>query len=103
VSVYDASGTRVLRRTTNSYGTAMTVYTFGLEEHTYFNTGARKGDLYYYSLGGRLLGSLDNTGKTIFYLTDSLGNVLETCCSRSNAKLCCLALRASPSLAARKK
>jgi len=44
--------------------------------HTYFNAGSHKGDLYYYSLGGRLLGSLDNTGKTIFYLTDALDSVL---------------------------
>ncbi len=54
----------------------MTVYAFGLEEHNYFNTGGHKGDLYYYSLGGRLLGALDNSGKTTFYLTDTLGSVL---------------------------
>ncbi len=42
----------------------MTVYAFGLEEHSYFNTGGHKSDLSYYSLGGRLLGALDNTGKT---------------------------------------
>ncbi len=76
LSVYDASGTRVLRRTTTSSGTTMTVYAFGLEEHSYFNTGGHKGDLYYYSLGGRLLGALDNTGKTTFYLSDALGSVL---------------------------
>jgi hypothetical protein len=28
----------------------MTVYAFGLEEHSYFNGGAHKGDLYYYML-----------------------------------------------------
>jgi hypothetical protein len=38
----------------------MTVYAFGLEEHSYFNAGGHKGDLYYYNLGGRLQGSLDN-------------------------------------------
>ncbi len=54
----------------------MTVYAFGLEEHSYFNTGGHKGDLYYYTLGGRLLGALDNSGKTTFYLTDALGSVL---------------------------
>jgi hypothetical protein len=54
----------------------MTVYAFGLEEHSYFNSGGHKGDLYYYSLGGRLLGALDNTGKTTFYLSDALGSVL---------------------------
>jgi uncharacterized protein RhaS with RHS repeats len=63
LDVYDASGSRVLRRTTTSNGTTMTVYAFGLEEHTYFNAGAHKADLYNYNLGG-LLGSLDNTGKT---------------------------------------
>jgi len=79
LSVYDASGTRVLRRTTTSSGTTTTVYAFGLEEHTYFNAGANKSDLYYYSLGDRGLGSLDNNSKTTFYLTDALGSVLETC------------------------
>ncbi len=74
--VYDALGNRVLRRTTNSSGTTMTVYAFGLEEHSYFNSGGHKGDLYYYTLGGRLLGALDNSGKTTFYLSDALGSVL---------------------------
>ncbi len=74
--VYDASGTRVLRRTTNSSGTTMTVYAFGLEEHNYYNAGGHRADLYYYSLGGRLLGARDNNGKTTFYLTDALGSVL---------------------------
>ncbi len=46
----------------------MTVYAFGLEVHSYFNAGGHKSDLYYYSLGGRLLGTLDNTGKTTFYI-----------------------------------
>lgn len=43
--VYDASGTRMLRRTTTSSGTTMTVYAFGQEEHTYFNAGGHKGRL----------------------------------------------------------
>jgi hypothetical protein len=38
--VYDASGNRVLRRTTTSSGTTMTAHAFGLEEHSYFNAGA---------------------------------------------------------------
>jgi YD repeat-containing protein len=38
--VYDVSGTRVLRRTTTSSGTTMTVYAFGLEEHSYYNGGS---------------------------------------------------------------
>ena len=41
--VYDASGTRVLRRTTSSSGTTMTVYAFGLEEHNYWNIGTQMG------------------------------------------------------------
>jgi hypothetical protein len=65
----------------------MTVYAFGLGEHNYTSTGSHSGDLYYYNLEGRLLGSLDNNDKTTFYLTDPLGSVLETCDNRSNAKL----------------
>ena len=54
-----------MRRTTTSSGTTTTVYAFGLEEHTYFNAGANKSDLYYYSLGDRGLGSLDNNSKIV--------------------------------------
>jgi hypothetical protein len=50
--VYDASGNRVLRRTTSSSGTSMTVYAFGLEEHSHTSTGGHGSDLYYYSLAG---------------------------------------------------
>ena len=35
----------------------MRVYAFGLEEHTYAAKGRHTSDLYYYALGGRLLGS----------------------------------------------
>ncbi len=49
-----------------------------MEEHSYFNSGGHKSDLYYYTLGGRLLGALDNSGKTTFYLTDALGSVLSS-------------------------
>jgi hypothetical protein len=49
--IYDASGNRVLRRTTTSSGTTMTVYAFGLEEHSYLSGGGHTGDLYYYTLG----------------------------------------------------
>ncbi|MGZ3617114.1 MAG: hypothetical protein ACXWOL_09770 [Ktedonobacteraceae bacterium] len=61
--VYDTSGNRVLRRTTNSNGTTMTVYAFGLEEHTYTSNGSHTSDLYYYSVGRRLIGSLDNPSR----------------------------------------
>ncbi len=53
----------------------MTVYAFGLEEHSYGGAGVHKGDLYYYSVGSRLLGASDGTNTT-FYLTDTLGSVL---------------------------
>ncbi len=75
--VYDASGTRVLRRTTTGSGTTMRVYAFGLEQHTYTANGSHTSDLYYYSLAGKLLGNLDSSSTTTgFYLTDSLGSVL---------------------------
>ena len=72
---YDASGNLVLRRSTSGGTTTMTVYAFGLEEHLYSGTGTNQGNTYYYSLGGRLLGSLDANG-TVFYMTDTLGSVL---------------------------
>jgi RHS repeat-associated protein len=54
----------------------MTVYAFGLEEHTYTSNGTHSGDLYYYTLAGRLLGTLDGSGNTVFDLTDTLGSVM---------------------------
>jgi len=75
--VYDGSDNRVLRRTTNGSGTTMKVYAFGLEQHTYAANGSHTSDLYYYSLGSKLLGYLDtSTNTTGFYLTDTLGSVL---------------------------
>ncbi len=73
--LYDGAGNRVLRRFTNSNGTTMIVYAFGLEEHNYSGAGAHQNDTYYYSLGGRQLGALDGNGTT-FYLTDTLGSIL---------------------------
>jgi RHS repeat-associated protein len=77
---YDASGNRVLLRSTTSSGTSITTYAFGLEEHLYGATGINTGNTYYYSLGGRLIGAL--TGITTltpqFFLTDALGSVLAT-------------------------
>ncbi len=75
--IYDASGTRVLRRSVTSSGTTMTVYAFGLEEHRYGGAGVHQSDLYYYTVGGRLLGASDGTNTT-FYLTDTLGSVLSS-------------------------
>jgi RHS repeat-associated protein len=73
--VYDSGGSRVLRRSTNSSSTTLTVYAFGLEEHSYSSSGSNTGNTYYYGLVGRLIGEL--TGSTTnFFLTDSLGSVL---------------------------
>ncbi|HLZ57195.1 MAG TPA: RHS repeat-associated core domain-containing protein, partial [Ktedonosporobacter sp.] len=77
--VYDANGNRALRRSTSgpsgSPTTTLTTYAFGLEEHTYTGAGVSTGNLYYYFLGGRLIGSFDGTN-TIFYLTDMLGSIV---------------------------
>jgi RHS repeat-associated protein len=83
--VYDASGNRVLRRSTSS-GTTMTVYAFGLEEHLYSGSGVHQvnGDTYYYSLGGMLVGESTGTNTNMF-LTDALGSVLETISATANS------------------
>jgi len=82
--VYDASGERVLRRSTSSGNTTMTVYAFGLEEHLYSGTGVNQGNTYYYTLGGLLIGKFDGTN-TNMYLTDALGSVLETISAAPNS------------------
>lgn len=76
---YDASGNRVLLRSTTS-STTITTYPFGLEEHTYGNAGANKSNTYYYTLDNRLIGELTGTTtlSTQFFLTDTLGSVLAT-------------------------
>ncbi len=77
--MYDASGNRVLQRSTTGSGasnTTITVYAFGLEDHVYNGSGTLTGSKYYYSLGGRLLGKANNSGAMTFYLTDALGSVL---------------------------
>jgi RHS repeat-associated protein len=71
--VYDASGQRVLQRST----TSNTVYAFGLEEHVYDGSGNHQSDTYYYTLNKRLIGALTG-GNIQFYLTDTLGSVLST-------------------------
>jgi RHS repeat-associated protein len=88
--LYDASGNRVLRRSTsttsgNNPATAastITVYAFGLEEHVYSYSGSgstatNTGNTYYYSVGGRLIGTWNGTN-TNFLLTDLLGSVVAT-------------------------
>lgn len=89
---YDASGQRVLQRSTTS-STSLTIYAFGLEEHIYDGSGTHLSDTFYYSLGSgksdnqeetsgytqnrRLFGVLTSSG-TQFYLTDTLGSVVST-------------------------
>jgi RHS repeat-associated protein len=75
--VYDASGSRVLRRSTVAGSTTMTVSAFGLEEHLYSGAGVNQGNTYSYSLAGRLVG--ESTGSsTNLFLTDALGSVITT-------------------------
>ncbi len=82
--MYDANGERVLRRSTTSSGTTLTVCAFGLEEHQYSGSGTNQSNLYYYSLGGRLIGALDSSGTT-FYLTDALGSLLASFSNTANS------------------
>ena len=58
---YDVGGQRVLKRSTTSSGTSLTVYAFGLEEHVYDASGTNTGNTYYYTLDGRLVGKSDGT------------------------------------------
>ena len=81
--LYDASGKRVLRRSTSSGTTSMTVYAFGLEEHRYSGSGANQGNTYYYMLGSLLVGEFDGTNTNMF-LTDTLGSVIETISATAN-------------------
>jgi len=80
--IYDASGERVLRRSTSAGSTNMTVYAFGLEEHRYSGSGGNQGNTYYYSLGGLLIGEFDGTN---MFLTDALGSVIETISATANS------------------
>ncbi len=82
--IYDASGERVLRRSTSAGSTSMTVYAFGLEEHLYSGSGVHQSDTYYYSLGGMLVGESTGTNTNMF-LTDALGSVLETISATANS------------------
>jgi len=75
--VYDAAGNRVLRRSTNGSSTSLIVYAFGLEEHNYSSSGTNQWNIYYYSLGGRLIGEM-NANNTYFLLTDALGSILSS-------------------------
>src|SRR6266699_4796337 len=63
--IYDASGERVLRRSTIAGSTTMTIYAFGTEEHRYSGSGVTQGNTYYYMLGGMLIGQFDGTNTTM--------------------------------------
>ncbi len=82
--IYDAGGSRVLRRSTSASSTTMTVYAFGLEEHRYSGSGVNQGNTYYYSLGGMLIGESTGSGTNMF-LTDALGSVIETISATANS------------------
>src|SRR5579883_2927439 len=73
--VYDASGQRVLKRSTSGGTTTLTGYAFGLQELTYTGSGVLSNQVDYYSLAGHLIGSTNGT-TTAYDLTDALGSVL---------------------------
>src|SRR5579863_10393584 len=74
--LYDASGSRALRR---SISTGTTTYPFGSEEHIYSGSGTLQSSTSYYTLGGRLVGELTTASTHInLILTDALGSVLAT-------------------------
>lgn len=72
-----------MKRSYDGTNITITVYAFGLEEHQYSYSGTgssatNTGNTYYYSLGGRLLGTLSGTStmSTSFLLTDLLGSLV---------------------------
>ena len=62
----------------------VTVYAFGTEEHFYSGSGVNQGNIYYYDLGGMLVGEFDETNTNMF-LTDTPGSVLETISAAPNS------------------
>jgi RHS repeat-associated protein len=73
--LYDASGSRIFKRSISGGSTTLAVYLFGLEEYDYTSSGTLTSQLHYYTLSGHLIGSFDGS-HTTFYLTDALGSVL---------------------------
>jgi RHS repeat-associated protein len=76
---YDSSGERTLQRSTIGTTTTMTIYAFGLEEYDYDGSGNLTSSTHYYTLGGRLIGELQQSGSTSttnYFLTDNLGSVM---------------------------
>ena len=63
--IYDASGQRVLKRSTSAGATSLTAHVFGLEEYGYGGTrGISTGQWHVYSLAGHLIGSTNDTSTT---------------------------------------
>jgi hypothetical protein len=67
----------------------ITVYAFGLEEHTYSYTGSgtsltNTSNTYYYSLGGRLIGLYNGTSTNLLF-TDLLGSVVSSVSNTSGS------------------
>jgi RHS repeat-associated protein len=73
--VYDASGERVLTRSTVGSATTLTAYAYGLQEITYSGAGNQASQLDYYSIAGHLLGETNGT-TTTYDLTDAQGTIL---------------------------
>ena len=74
-TVYDASGERVLTRSTSLGSTTLTVYAFGLQELFYTGSGTLSSQTDYYALANHLIGST-NGSATTYYLTDAEGSLL---------------------------
>ncbi len=73
--VYDASGERVLTRSTSGSATTLTTYPFGLQELSYTGSGTYTSQIDYYSIAGHLIGWSNGT-TTTYDLTDAQGSVL---------------------------
>jgi RHS repeat-associated protein len=73
--VYDASGERVLKRSTSGSVTTLTVEAFSSQELTYSSSGVFSSQADYYGFGPLLIGAT-NGSSTTYYLTDTQGNVL---------------------------
>lgn len=85
--VYDANGTRVLKRSISAGTTSLTVYAFGLQELQYHGDGTSLGgttNTFYYSLGGQVIGKYDGTNTT-FFITDGLGSVAASFSNTTNS------------------
>lgn len=73
--VYDASGSRVLKRSISGGSITLTAYSFGLQELSYTGNGTFSNQIDYYAIAGRTIGSTNGT-TTTYDLTDAEGSVL---------------------------